>query len=171
LRKIATILGVCVAVAAGGALLAVKAATEPEPGRASLARLAAGKTFAPICDANGDTRPDPAWVGASYAGDDCWAPAMPVVLNGFTASREKLMAGIAAVKSYDAKADRYERCIRDFVAARRVTVADGKKRMDVALVLIENHRLAASARNRKKAGDQIDTAITDFNQYGIDCNG
>jgi hypothetical protein len=169
-KKIALGLGALVAITVGGSLLAVKATPEREPvADATMSRLASGKSFPPVCDENGDTRPDPAWVGESFENDHCWAPPMPAPLDGFQASRDQIVAGMAAVESYKAKAGLYERCIRDFVAARPARGGKGAKRMEAMLVIIENHRLAASLRNREKATDQITKAINDFNQYGSDC--
>ena len=82
---------------------------------------APGKTFAPTCRDTQltDSRPDPAWVGQSFARDSCTAPQMPAPIDGLTASRNEIVAGMAATNRYAAASDAYQRCIRDFVAVRQ----------------------------------------------------
>jgi hypothetical protein len=161
-----------VVVAAPEALHAVSAAPQRAPSRqASQTQVAAGKPFVPVCKASEvvDTRPDPAWVGASFAHDNCWAPQMPAPVDGFTATRGQVVAAMAAVKSYDALADRYQRCISDFVTIRKAQADKGKKPMDAALIMIETHRITASQENKKKAANQMNVAINAFNEYGSEC--
>ena len=113
-----------------------------------------------------DSRPDPAWVNASYENDQCWAPALPARLSGVTASREAIMAYTAAEKRYDAGAAAFQRCIQHFVSARS---AQRKQSLDAAFVTIENHRILASSNNQKKLSDQVALAVMQFNAYGSDC--
>jgi hypothetical protein len=113
-----------------------------------------------------DSRPDPAWISASYENDNCWAPALPARLNGQTASREAIMAYTAAEKRYDAGAAAFQRCIQHFVSARS---AQRKQSLDAALVTIENHRIIASSYNQKKLSAQVALAVMQFNAYGSDC--
>jgi hypothetical protein len=127
-------------------------------------------TFAATCNledgAATDSRPDPAWVNASFANDNCRAPALPARLSGATASRAAIMAYTAAEKRYDAGAAAYQRCIQHFLSARP---AQRKQSLDVALVMIENHRIVTSRNNEKKVSDQVALAVTQFNAYGSDC--
>jgi hypothetical protein len=92
---------------------------------------------------------------------------MPEPVNGFTASREQVLASMAAAKSYIADSSAYQKCIGDFLAA----AGSDRKHAIVALAAIENHRIAVSQRNQKKADDQVRMTIMDFNQYGSDCPG
>ena len=157
-------------IAVPQALHMVRAA--PEPGRPALpAQVAAGKPFAGTCKAGeiGDTRPDPAWVGASFEHDNCWAPRMPARLDGRTAKREEIVAAMAAVKRYAVQSDAYQRCISDFVALRKARAGDAKKPVNWPLVVIENHRIFVSQENKKKADSQIKVAINAFNEYGSGC--
>ncbi|HYS46716.1 MAG TPA: hypothetical protein VEM35_09765 [Rhizomicrobium sp.] len=166
LKQIATGAAFLVAIAATGAFLVAKAA--PEPGKAvAVSRLGKDKSFAPICKSGEitDSRPDPVWVGASFADDKCRAPRVPAPVDGFTASREQVVAGMAAVKNYIAASDAFQRCIHDFVAARK---AD-KKPIDMSLVIIETHRVIASENSKKKVADQVKVAINAFNEYGSEC--
>ncbi|HMH64415.1 MAG TPA: hypothetical protein VK515_02440 [Rhizomicrobium sp.] len=156
------------AVAAPGALYAVRAAPERLPS-ALPATVAAGKPFAGVCKANEvvDSRPDPAWVGASFSGDNCWAPPMPARLDGFKATREQIVAGMAAAKRYAVLSDAYQRCISDFVAARKAQ--SSAKPVSTPLVVIETHRILVAQENKKKADAQIKVAINAFNEYGSGC--
>jgi hypothetical protein len=149
------------------ATLAAKPAPQAFPSQSFKSQPAAGQTFAGTCSATAtvDSRVEPAWVGQSYAGDGCAAPALPQAVDGYTASRAQVLAGMAAQKTYIAQADIYQRCIADFVAARR-----GKRPIDVALNLIETHRLAASQADQQKVAAQVQIAIRTFNEAGSeDC--
>jgi hypothetical protein len=157
-------------IAAPGALYAVRAAPE-RPQGALPAQVAAGKPFAAVCKAGeiADSRPDPAWVGASFAHDNCWAPRMPAVLDGVTAKREQIVAAMTAEKSYLVQSDAYQKCIADFVAFRKARAAN--KSADGPLMVIENHRIFVAQENKKKAAAQISIAINAFNEYGSECPG
>jgi hypothetical protein len=157
-------------VVAPGALYAVHATPERLPG-ALPAQVAAGKPFAAVCKAGeiADSRPDPAWVGASFAHDNCWAPRMPAPLNGTTAKRTQIVAGMAAEKSYLVQSDAYQKCIADFVALRKAQAAN--RPADGPLMVIESHRILVSQENKKKAEGQIKVAINAFNEYGSECPG
>ena len=161
-------------IAAPGALYAVRAAPErlPLADRSALpAQVAAGKPFAAVCKAGeiADSRPDPAWVGASFAHDNCWAPRMPAAMDGATAKREQIVAGMAAEKSYLAQSDAYQKCIADFVAFRKAQADKANKPADGPLVVIECHRIFVAQENKKKAADRIKVAINAFNEYGSEC--
>lgn len=158
------------AIAAPQVFHVVRAA--PEPGRAALpAQVAAGKTFAGTCKADeiGDTRPAPAWVGASFEHDNCWAPQMPVRLNGRTAKREEIVAAMAAAKRYAVQSEAYQRCISDFVAVRKARAGGTQKPVNWPLIVIENHRIFVAQENKKKADRQVEVAINAFNEYGSGC--
>jgi hypothetical protein len=173
-KKIGTGTALLVAITAAGALVVARAAPErPSVRNVSLSRLANGQSFSPVCKANEitDSRPDPAWVGASFAGDNCRAPPVPSPVNGFTASRAQVVASMAAMKSYTAASDAFQRCIGDFVAAKRAQADQNKKPISMSLVIIENHRVIASENNKKKVADQVRAAINAFNEYGSDCPG
>jgi hypothetical protein len=127
----------------------------------------AGKTFDALCkdDVVAASRPDPAWLLASYAGDNCRAPAMPAALNGRTATRAQITAGMAAVKAYAAKAEAFETCVAGFVAVAKTRgAAPGK-----SFLLVETHRVLVSEKNRKLAAARMAAAINAFNEYGSEC--
>ena len=169
-RHIAIGAGLLAALASPGLLLVAKAT--PQPAAKVSAAPAAGKPFAPICKSGEvvDSRPDPAWVGQSFARDNCTAPQMPAPVNGLVASREQIVAGMAATKRYAAASDAYQRCIRDFVSVRQ-SRADAAKPVALALVTIENHRILVSETNKKKAKASMDASIMAFNEYGSGCPG
>jgi hypothetical protein len=167
-RRIAIGAWLLAALAAPGVLLVAKAM--PQPVAKLSAPPAQGKPFAPICKTGEvvDSRPDPAWVGQSFARDNCEAPQMPAPVNGLVASREQIVAGMAATKRYAAASDAYQRCIRDFVTARQ-SRADAARPVALALVTIENHRILVSETNKKKAKARMDASIMAFNEYGSGC--
>jgi len=129
--------------------------------------------FAATCSANAakvDSRVEPAWVGQSFAGDGCSAPSLPKPVDGYTASRAQVWASKAAQKKYNVQADAYQRCIVDFVSARRAATDKGAKPMAVALVVIENHRLAAAQTSKQQVAAQANETIREFNEQGSeDC--
>ncbi len=159
--------GVVVAVAVAAAGFA--ALPERSAALAPPAVPAGDKPFARICKSDEviDARPTPAWVRASFASDNCRAPSMPAVVDGFTASREQVVAGMAAAERYAAAADSFERCVQDFVAARKAEKSEKPANMSVAI--IENHRILASQRNKKIVSARMDAAISNFNEYGSGC--
>jgi hypothetical protein len=135
--------------------------------QSSQSNSSASQSFAATCsaDAKVDSRVEPVWVGQSFAGDGCSAPSLPRPVDGYTASQQQVLAGMAAQKKYVAQADVYQACIADFVAARR-----GKKPVNVAMTVIEDHRLAASQADEQKAADQVKITIAAFNEAGSeDC--
>lgn len=159
---------VAAAVAAAGGLFAAKALPERSAALAPPVVPPGDKPFARICKSDEviDARPTPAWVRASFASDNCRAPGMPVVIDGFTASREQIVAGMAAAERYAAASESFERCVQDFVAARK---ADASKPANMSVAIIENHRILASQRNRKIVSARMDAAISNFNEYGSGC--
>lgn len=159
------------------AALTVAAAPQLLPGSADAPKplllpeaslLPAKETFAPVCrDDEVLRRPaDPAWVGQSFLGDNCQAPSRPPVINGHKASREQIMAGMAAVKTYAAAADAFQKCVSDFVAARKV---QGGQSLTPSQLIIQNHRILASQRSEETVASQMHMSIMAFNSYGSDC--
>jgi hypothetical protein len=163
---------VLLAITAPQTFHAVHAAAQPVPAPFP-ARIAATKPFAAICKAGDvvDSRPAPAWVGASFAGDNCRAPPMPVPLDGLRATRQQIVAGMAAAKRYAILSDAYQKCIADFVALRKAQADGGAKPVNTPFVVIETHRILVAQENKKKADSQIKLAINAFNEYGSECPG
>jgi hypothetical protein len=153
-------------LAAAPEFFPLRAAPEPKTLPTPTVTKAVRDTFAPVCrgDEVLDSRPDPKWVGQSYAGDNCQAPALPARLNGLTASRQQVVAGMAAAKRYAAEAAAFQACVSRFIAARRES-----RPLTPSQVIIENHRILVSQRAVETAAGQIKTAIVAFNSYGSDC--
>ena len=128
--------------------------------------------FAPVCrgDEILDSRPDPRWVGESFNNDRCRAPRLPPVLNGATATREQVVAAMEEVKRYAVAADAFQRCVSDFVAARKARTVSGERPLSPSEVIIENHRILVSQRSKETAAAQVRVAINSFNRYGSDCD-
>ena len=136
------------------------------------ARPAAGdRRFTAICKTGeiADIRPDPAWLSASFDDDDCRAPRLPAPLNGFVATRKQIVAGMAAAKNYAAQSDQFQKCVGDFLAARKAAAGRGGRPLGTALVAIESHRIAVSEKDKQLARARIEVAINAFNEYGSDC--
>ena len=161
-----------VAVAAAGTLVVAKAAPEPAPVAATKSALSSGdKPLGRICrsDEIVDSRPSPAWVGASFEKDNCRAPNMPAQVDGFTASREQVVASMEAGKRYAAAADAFERCIQKFVEDRKAEAEDGGRPFTTPLAIIENHRVLVSQRNQQLVAARVRNTIVNFNEYGSGC--
>lgn len=143
--------------------LALRAAPQaPRP----VAAVAPDTNFAICKDGVADAgRPDPAWVLASYDGDNCRAPALPPRLDGRSAPRDKIVAAMAAKKRYDTSADAFERCIADAIVLRKARGAV----TDKSFLLVENHRMLVSEKNRRLAAAQLAAAIDAFNAFGSEC--
>lgn len=146
---------------------AVRAAPEPLP----VMSKPAPRTFKPVCrgDEVLDSRPDPAWVRASFAKDDCRAPGPPPALDGSAATRDQVMAAMAAAKRYAGASVAFQKCVSDFVAAKRTASAHGNAPLTPSQIIIENHRILVSQRSAETAAAQVRVAINAFNSYGSDC--
>jgi len=174
LKQVGTGMVLVAAAAVAGTFYAAKATPEPvKPAAVSRSVPAGDKPFAPICKSDGviEGRPDPAWVGQSYANDHCRAPRMPALVNGVTASREQVVASMAAEKNYAAAAGEFERCVQQFVEARKTEASKSGASINAPLVIIENHRIAASQRNTQLVAARVRATIVSFNEYGSDCGG
>jgi hypothetical protein len=88
------------------------------------------------------------------------------VIDGYTASREKIVAGMAAAKRYAAAADRFRQCVSAFVAERKT---DSVRSLTPSQVIIQNHRILASEKSQETVAAQMNMAIMAFNSYGSDC--
>ena len=154
---------IALAVAVLGAPQLLHVARDAPQGAAA---PAAGKTFAATCrgDAVLDSRPDPKWVSASFAHDDCQAPPLPAVFDGTRVSRPQIVAAMARTKDYKAAAAGFQRCVEQYVTARRVA-----KPLTEAELVIENHRILVSQRASSRAQAQIDAEVSAFNEYGSEC--
>jgi hypothetical protein len=150
------------------ALHAMVAPPPPKP----VTQPAQTASFVPTCSAAAqvvDSRADPAWVGASFSGDNCWAPALPAAFYGTNASREQIVAAVATAKSYKAKADVYQRCIASAVSSRTAAAEKIGEPLDAAFVTIETHRITASEDNKKKVEELVAAEVEEFNQPGSEC--
>jgi hypothetical protein len=155
-------------IAAAGTLVVAKAAPEPAP---VVAAAPSDKPLGRICRSGEvvDSRPSPAWVGASFEKDNCRAPTMPAPVDGLKASREQVVASMEASKQYAAASDAFERCIQDFVTARRAEAEKGGRPFATPLAIIESHRILVSQRNQQLADARVTATINDFNAYGSGC--
>jgi hypothetical protein len=170
LKKIGLGVAFLVVIASPEILHVAIASPAPKP---AAAQTVSADTFVPTCSAGQvvvDTRPDPAWVGASFAHDDCWAPPLPARFDGANATRPRILAAMAAAKRYNLEAAAYQKCISDFVVARRAAADQVKKPINVALVTIEDHRIAASENNKKKVAAITGNEIQAFNEFGSQCD-
>jgi hypothetical protein len=164
--------GFVAVLAAPAALHAMVAPPTPKPVIQG-AKTAAGDSFLATCIAAADlvdTRPDPAWIGASFGGDNCWAPRPPSIIDGENSSRAQIVAAMATEKSYKAGVAAYQMCIANVVASRKAAADKMGKPMDVAFVTIESHRVTAGEENQKKADRRIAAEIEAFNLPGSECN-
>lgn len=145
------------AVLASPVALHAMVAPPPKP----VTQAAQTTSFLPTCYAAAqvvDSRPDPAWVEASFSGDNCWAPALPAAFDATNSSREQILAAMATAKSYKAKADAYQRCIASAVSSRKAAAEKTGEPLDAAFVTIEAHRIKVSEHNKKKADLLVDIA-------------
>ena len=169
-RKSGLALAVLLALAAAPELIhAGYAASEKSPARAAPKPTAAA--FKPSCLANAlaDTRPDPAWVSASYERDACVAPVMPQPPDGAGATREKIVAAMARMKDYSAAADGFQQCIARYLADRRAQALHSATPMPAWLPILENHRILAAQKNKERGESLMRSSIEAFNAPGSEC--
>lgn len=167
--RIAFAAGVIAVVAAPEVFPGVSAAPGPAPALSRSRSVPA--TFKPVCrgDELLDSRPDPAWVRQSFASDNCQAPALPPLLDGASASREQVVAAMSEARAYAARAAAFQRCVSDFIAAKRNEAASGGRGLTQPQLIIENHRILVSQRAAERAQAQARVAIYAFNHYGSSC--
>jgi hypothetical protein len=154
---------------ASGAILALVAHVAPESAATSSIPPQTAALFAPICATGDAGRPDPAWIRKSFEGDNCSLPQEPPVLDGTKASRDQLIAGLAAAKKFAASADRYQQCINAYLIQRQQEADRTGKPMKVTFVTIEKHRIVASETGKKRVRERIAMAVDDFNAEGSEC--
>jgi hypothetical protein len=144
----------------------VRAASEPKPLPDARPTQQAIESFAAICRSEEvvDSRRDPAWVSQSFVGDNCQAPPPPRVIDGAKASQEEIMAGMAAAKTYAAAADSFQKCVSDFVAARKAASP-----LSPSQAIIQNYRIQVSQKTKAMVAAQTRVAIVAFNRYGSEC--
>ena len=95
----------------------------------------------------------------AFAEDSCAAPLVPAVVDGNTASRDQIVAGIAAVKAYIALSDDYQACIGDYLTAQKAQADKDKKSMDPALSRAESDKITANQNSKQAVGDAINVSI------------
>jgi len=95
----------------------------------------------------------------AFAEDTCTVPTIPVSIDGATATKDQILAGIKASKDYIAASDTYQQCIGDYVTAAKADAAKDKKPVDPALIQVELAKADASQANKQKVGDTINSAI------------
>ena len=94
---------------------------------------------------------------------------MPAPVDGYTASREQILTAMAAMKRYAAASDVFQRCVSDFLLARKAQTDTDGTPVDEVLLILENQRIAASERSKRRNAEQVEFAINSFNEYGSDC--
>lgn len=95
----------------------------------------------------------------AFAEDSCAVPPVPAVVDGSSATRDQLVAGIAAVKGYIAQSDTYQACIADYLAVAKTQADKDKKPVDPALVQAEGDKVTANQNSKQKVGDAINASI------------
>jgi hypothetical protein len=162
--------GAGVAILVGSAaILTLAADASPEPAATTLLPPEIAASLIAMCSTGFYRRPDPAWVRQSYQNDHCSLPPEPPALDGTKASRDQLMAGLAAAKKFLASADRYQNCISTYVTQRKQKAERTGTSMQEKLLSIEAQRIAASAASKQRVWDQIAMAVDDFNAEGSEC--
>ena len=168
--------GLIVAIAASGAFLVFRAAPSAAaaPSSATFLSLQAkadSNSFAASCSEGltVDMRPDPKWVGESFANDDCFAPALPAFIDGYAADIKKVNASTLQLIAYTTQARVYQKCIANFVAVKQAEADKAHKPLDKAFAIIETHRIAASEANIKKVTIEVQMTVDAYNENGSGC--
>ena len=156
-------------VVASAAILALVGPVSPQPAAASFIPPRIAASFTAICRTGDAGRPDPAWMRQSFEHDDCRLPEEPPVVDGTTASRDQLMAGLAAAKRFAAATERYQTCISAYLTQRKQAAERTAKPMKASFVAIETHRMIASEASKKRVWNRITMAVDTFNAEGSEC--
>ncbi len=144
----------------------VRAASKPRPLPDARPTQQVLETFAVICRSEEvvDSRRDPAWLSQSFVGDNCQAPRPPKVMDGAKTSQQEIVAGMAAAKTYAAAAGAFQKCVSDFVAARKAA-----RPLTPSQAIIQNYRILVSQKTTQTVAAQTRVAIVAFNRYGSEC--
>src|SRR5579871_5677875 len=126
---------------AGGVILALVAHVTPESAVTPSIPARTDAAFAAICKTSSVDRPDPDWMRQSFEGDHCSLPQEPQALDGTKASRDELIAGLAAAKKFAVAAERYQECINAYLTQRKHESERSGQPVKLTLVAIETHRI------------------------------
>jgi hypothetical protein len=151
------------------AILGLVAHASPEPANTDAVPPQIAASLNAICRIGDQGRPDPAWLRESFENDHCSAPREPPALDGTKASRDQLMAGLAAARQFAASAERYQECISAYLTQRMQEAQRTGTPVKAAVLTIETHRIVASAASKKRVSDRIAMAVDDFNAEGSEC--
>jgi hypothetical protein len=98
----------------------------------------------------------------AFAADTCQSPAMPVSVDGSTATIDQVRAGMKAVNDYQTAVGTYEQCVSDYVTAQNAQADKDKKPHDAAMVQSEGDKVTAADASKQKAVDSVNAAITAY---------
>jgi len=88
----------------------------------------------------------------------CTAPDAPAPVDGTTATRDQLVAGITAAKAFIAASDTYQQCILDDISKQKAAATKDKP-FDPNIEKAETAKGLANQADKVKVGDQINGAV------------
>jgi hypothetical protein len=80
----------------------------------------------------------------------CVEPVVPAGVDGTTATREQIVASIAAAKDFMAKSDVYQQCLADDLEAKKAAAAKANTPFDEQLHQVAMAKVAANQQAKDK---------------------
>ena len=81
----------------------------------------------------------------------CTAPTAPAAVDGTTATKDQLLAGIKAAKAFIAASDAYQECLGDDLKAQKKRPRPNKKPLDPSIEKAATPRVATTRRRSKRS--------------------
>jgi hypothetical protein len=92
----------------------------------------------------------------------CTAPTAPAAVDGGTATKDQLLAGIKDAKAFIAASDAYQACLSQNLDAQRQVAAANKVPLDPSIEKDVAAKGADSQAQKEKVGAQINAAVGDY---------
>jgi hypothetical protein len=90
---------------------------------------------------------------------NCTAPAAPGAVDGGTATKDQLLAGITAVKAFIAASDTYQQCLGDDLKVQKDAATAAKKPLDPAIEQGVMTKVSTNQAQKEKAGAETNAAV------------
>lgn len=106
-----------------------------------------------------------ALASAASMAEECTAPAAPTLPDGSTATLEQMLAGQAAVKTYQADNSAYRSCLEPKVAAAEVAASGDSPGPELTEALKQlNEQYNASVSQEEEVAGQFNTELREYKE-------
>jgi hypothetical protein len=92
----------------------------------------------------------------------CTAPTAPTAVDGTTATKDQLIAGINAAKAFIAASDTYQECLNTSLEAQKKIAEANKVPLDPSITNDIATKGGDSQTQKERVGAQINAAVTAY---------